>query len=247
MSTALVFAHFHQSGLIRSDTSALLNTLIEHIDDICFVSTNVIDSELKKLDPRIICKTRENYGYDFYSYKTGFDLINLKNKYDQLTLMNSSFLCFDPQKFINFYFKQGLSEDFEVIGLTKSWEITEHIQSYLITISAKVLENKSFLKWWGDMNPLSIRQQVILNHEIGLSNFLLKFYKLRSVLKASPAIGQEIPNPTHQFYLNLLEDVGILKIEIIKNNPWNVNLAPINKYIRQDDKFLSLIKEGLAN
>lgn len=247
MSTSLVFAHFHPSGLIRSDTFTLLNILIEHIDDIYFVSTNVIDSELKKLDPRIISKTRENYGYDFYSYKTGFDLINLQNQYDHLTLMNSSFLCADPQKFINFYFKQGLSEDFEVIGLTKSWEISEHIQSYLITISAKVLENNSFLRWWEDMNPLSIRQEVILNYEIGLSSFLLKFYKLKSVFKTSPANSQEIPNPTHQFYLNLLEDVGILKIEVIKSNPWNVNLAPINKAIREDDKFLSLIKEGLAN
>jgi lipopolysaccharide biosynthesis protein len=247
MSTSLVFAHHHQSGLIRSDTSTLLNALVEHIDEIYFISTNVKDSELKKLDPRITFKVRENDGYDFYSYKTGIDLLSLKNGYDHLTLMNSSFLCSDPQKFIDFYFKQGLKEDFEVIGLTKSWEITEHIQSYLITISGKVLQNKIFLDWWKNMVPLNIREDVILNYEIGLSNLLLKLHKLKSVFKTGPSYNQGILNPTHQYYLNLLKDVGILKIEIIKNNPSNVNLAPINKAIRHDDKFLSLIREGLEN
>jgi lipopolysaccharide biosynthesis protein len=247
MPTCLIFAHYHQSGAIRSDTSALLNALIEEIDEIYLVSTNVLDSELKKLDPRIAFTKRENYGYDFYSYKTGLDQLNPKKEYSHLTLMNSSFLCSDPDKFIDYYFKRGLSEDFEVVGLTKSWEVTEHIQSYLITISRKVLANKDFLKWWKDMNPLSDRLDVILNYEIGLSNFFLKSYELKSAFKDLPAYGQVITNPTHLFYMKLLKDVGILKIEVIKKNPWNINLAPLNAAIRQDDKLLSLVKEGLDN
>ena len=97
------------------------------------------------------------------------------------------------------------------------------------------------------MNPLNVRLDVILNYEIGLSKFLLKFYKLKSVFKTLPPYGEIITNPTHLFYLKLLQDVGILKIELIKNNPWNISLAPINSAIRKDDQLLSLVKEGLAN
>jgi rhamnosyltransferase len=247
MPTCLVFAHFHQSGLIRSDTSTLLNILIDQTDEIYFISTNVTDSELKKLDPRIVCKVRENHGYDFYSYKTGLELIDFKKDYSHLTLMNSSFLCANPQKFIHYYFKQGLSQEFNVIGMTKSWEETEHIQSYLISLSREVLKNNDFLKWWADMTPVNNRDDVILNYELGLSNLLRSFYRLQSVFKTVPHIGQEIQNPVYRYYVNLLEDAGILKIQILNNNRWNIDYSALQNAINQDDNFLALVKEGLDN
>jgi len=224
-----------------------LNALVGHINQIYFISTKVNDAELKKLDPSIICHVRENHGYDFYSYKTGMDLINLKNECGHLTLMNSSFLCANPQKFIHYYFKKGLSQEFKAIGLTKSWEETEHIQSYLISLSGEVLQNKDFQKWWANMTPMDNRDDVILNYELGLSNLLRGFYTLQSIFKTAPHIGQEIQNPVYRYYVNLLEDAGILKIQILNNNRWNIDYSALQNAINQDANFLALIKEGLDN
>ena len=79
----LIFAHFHSRGLIRND---ILKFLIEgnsFFKKIIFVSTNLKIGERKKFPKSVKIITRKNIGYDFYSYKWGFEyyLKELKNNF----------------------------------------------------------------------------------------------------------------------------------------------------------------------
>ena len=243
----LIFAHYHQAGILREDSQKLLQDLKPIFDKIIFVSAHIKLSELSKIPSGIECLTRTNEGYDFYSYKLGIEKIrNSKINYSQLTLMNSSFLCIDSQKLINFYFNR-LTKKSGICGLTKSYEGCEHIQSYLMTFQKNILENPTFQNWWKEMAPLNIRQEVIDKYEMGLSKLIsVNGENLRGIYTA-PFNHSRIQNPTHAHYLDLMNKTGVLKIEVFKINPNNLNLKPLNLLIREDAKILRYIKEGLEN
>ena len=97
----LIFAHFHSSGLIRND---ILKFLIEgnsFFKKIIFVSTNLKISERKKFPKSVKIIIRKNIGYDFYSYKWGFEyyLKELRNNFnnENLFFLNSSVLFVEKE------------------------------------------------------------------------------------------------------------------------------------------------------
>ena len=64
---ALVFAHYHRAGLLRSDTIELLNYVGKtFFDKIVVVSTHLTDKEKSKISDFCEVIVRENIGYDFF-------------------------------------------------------------------------------------------------------------------------------------------------------------------------------------
>ena len=170
---ALVIAHFHQHGRLRSDTVAAIRRLAAVFDRVILVSTNLNDAELPKVKSFCQIKVRENIGYDFFSYRTGILQLFEEDIDYQITLMNTSFIILELEKLIANYFK--LVEDpmpNELFGLTMSQEMFPHIQSFLMTLSLSAWSAQPFIEWWQRMEPLNDRQEVINRYEIGLSLFM---------------------------------------------------------------------------
>ena len=123
---ALVIAHFHKHGSLRSDT--LCNPAVTAVfDRIILVSTNLNDAEVPKIESFCQIKVRENIGYDFFSYRTGILQLFEEDIDYQITLMNTSFIILELEKLIANYFK--LVEDplpNELFGLTMSQEMFPH-------------------------------------------------------------------------------------------------------------------------
>jgi len=246
----LVVAHFHQAGLLRLDTIDLLQCLASLYDQIILISTNLKEIELNKISPEIEVKIRENTGYDFYSYREGINKILEKispNEISHLTLMNTSFVCLDVEKFKENYFEFCFrNTGIDAIGLTESTEIKHHIQSYLMTFNENIMQNPKFIEWWDNMSPIDERQQVIEQYEIGFSMLLGKLgFKIGALMCTDPRSG--ILNPTHGRFQEMLDIFGIIKIEVFKRNPHKLNLSAINQMIRNDERALVTIKEGLNN
>ena len=101
----LIFAHYHSNGLVRNDIIDFINKSKKYFKKIVFVSTKINRKELKKLPKKIKVIKRKNIGYDFYSYKVGWECIskilsyNFDNK--KLYFVNSSILFLNPKKIIN--------------------------------------------------------------------------------------------------------------------------------------------------
>lgn len=246
---ALIVAHFNQFGMLRQDTVDALHIFANFFDRVSLVSTNLKPTEKAKLPESVRLHVRENIGYDFYSYRDG-----IKEIIDdffwtgwQLTVMNTSFVFVDFHKFYREYILGRINLlDFDCYGLTKSYEIAEHIQSFLVTFSPRVTSDSNFLDWWEAMTPINERQQVIVNYEVGLSQRLIQLgYKLDSALEYPSSM--RIPNPSHGAYLELLDRFGVLKIEVFKSNPFRMNLAPLRELMNNSDEFKKVIAEGLEN
>ncbi len=179
---AIVFAHFDVDGKVHLDTLEFIQELVKYSVEIIFVSTNLSDAYFETLSTYCKIIRRENYGYDFWSYKVGLELISNKKELDSILFINNSFIVTNPVKLCEEYFSLDKNKD-SLFGLTISNQISRHIQSYWIEfIGSNLINSKNFDDWWINMLPISNQNDVIINYEIGLSSsFIKKGYELDSL------------------------------------------------------------------
>lgn len=250
-SKALVIAHYHEQGLLRGDTVKAIKVFADFFDEILLVSTHLLQSEQHKVSEYCEIVLRENVGYDFYSYRAGILLLLKRPEPIQLTLMNTSFLIFNPHKLLGNYFKKHCERlDQEFLGLTLSNEEFPHVQTYLFTISPEKWIEYPFICWWKDMEPIDERMQVIKNYELGLSDFMARSgVEVSSAFQYSPNArakeGWHIFNPTHGAARELFEAYGVLKIETYRMNPHQIDLDFLFSNDAQD--MVMTLKEGMHN
>lgn len=180
--TAFVIAHYHEKGVVAKDTINLITAMQEYSSQIIFVSTNLTDEfalEISKIAEVIV---RQNTGYDFYSYKLGIEMLGDLRGFKKITLLNSSFVCINPKSLLS----QMMTPvgECRLMGITKSFEISEHIQSYWVGFEgSKLIQSSEFKAWWNNLQPLDERQDNINKYEIGMSSyFARKGYPLHQAL-----------------------------------------------------------------
>jgi rhamnosyltransferase len=244
---ALVIAHYNKAGNLRQDTLDALPVLHRHFQKIILVSTHLSPDAEEKVPPFVAVFKRDNIGYDFYSYREGIRTIVASGNDYQVTLMNTSFVIADPEKLCQQYMDPGVNRQyFDVYGLVKSFEFVEHLQSFLLTFSNRLMRDADFMQWWDTMEALNARYEVVYAYELGLSQYLSKAgYPLIAAMTnpSDPAVA----NPSHANYEVLLDTFGILKIELIRDNPFNINLSRILDMTAHNDLFRRMVREGLDN
>lgn len=254
----LIFAHYHSDGLIRKDIRNFLYESRKYFKKIVFISTKVNQKELKKISNNVKIIKRKNIGYDFYSYKIGFEYIRKisKNNFDnkKLYFINSSILFVDPKKIIKSVNKIVIKKN-EFWGLSRSLELTDHIQSYCFFFCASLFQNKNILYWWKKIKPLNVHYKIILKYELGLSKLMIRNnIQLKSVYKKNidlktnnifKKIAQRFnevffktpkfykKDPTHYFWNDFYRLFGIVKIRLIKDNDKKYNLNELYKLLKR--------------
>ncbi len=254
----LIFAHYHSNGLVRKDILNFINKSKKYFTKIIFVSTKIHLKELSKLSKKIRVIKRKNIGYDFYSYKIGWEYINKISKNDlsnkKLYFVNSSILFLNPKKIIESVTKINIKKN-EFWGLSRSLELTDHIQSYFFFFSASLFENKNILNWWKKIKPLKLHYKVILKYELGLSKLMIRnkiqlksIYKKNINLKTnniSKKIAQRFneiflktpkfykKDPTNYFWYDFYKLFGIVKVRLIKDNDEKYNLKELYKILKK--------------
>ena len=233
------------------------------------VSTNLTDEAVCSVHSDIKVIVRANVGYDFYSYKVGLESIEELDLYDHVFIMNSSFVCFDPDKLIS-RFVACLDESVDVLGLTFSRERIPHLQSYFIAFSRRTIMSAPLRKWWNELKPASDREVVISRYELGLSSFLFaQGFNLAGAYEPSPMVKCQalchairlglyrprlLPfsmmmlnlrhadklNPTHFLWEDLLSQFGVLKRELYERNPYHCDLQSL--YYVHGERLASLLK-----
>ena len=254
----LIFAHYHSDGLIRKDIINFLNDSKKYFTKIVFISTKVNLKELKKISKKIKVIKRKNRGYDFYSYKIGCEYISkilrLNFNNEKLFFANSSILFVNPKKILSLIDKANIKKD-EFWGISRSLEMTDHIQSYFFFFSANLFKNKNIFNWWKRIKPLNIHYKIILKYELGLSKLMIKNnIKLKSIYKKNLNLKtnnifikivqrfNEVffktpkyykKDPTNYFWKEFYKLFGIVKIRLIKDNDKKYNLEGLYKILKR--------------
>lgn len=184
---AVVIAHYDPDGHVPLDLLNIISALKKRSEEIVFVSTNIKKESaliVKKMCTLII---RENFGYDFWSYKVGIESITNKKSLDSIFVINSSVIYFDPDGLINKFFED--SPDCPTLyGLTESYQIEQHVQSFWIEFcSNELINSKAFDVWWSELLPISEQIEVIKKYEIGMSTYFKNLgVNLKALYKRSP-------------------------------------------------------------
>ncbi len=271
-TSAVVIAHFHPDGRVADNMVDLVKHLAEKAGNVVFVSTGIGDAAIEALAPYAEIIRRDNFGYDFWSYKIGIDTLGERRGLEKILLLNSSFVATDPEA-LTAHFLVPEGEPL-IRGLTISNEKTPHVQSYLFSFETRELINSSaFEEWWGNMRPLDERAQIISKYEFGMSRFFRQQgYKLDAAFKPTNdelflAMGRFIANksltladssksivnldlnaaralnPTHYLWDALFERFGFLKVELLENNPTEQYLGALESV---DPGIRALIDDALA-
>jgi rhamnosyltransferase len=245
---AFVVAHYDPAGRVAWN----LRDLVVHLATlgrVIFVSTNLDEGAAKSLPAAVQVITRPNEGYDFYSYKRGIEALGDPRAFDEVVILNSSFVCLDPARLTGRFFSSA-SPDVDLLGLTSNYEYAAHLQSYWISFRGRrVLDSPVFAQWWRDMEPVSDRDLVIPRYEVGMSHaFHNAGFKLASAFSPPAERRGAIAhrNPTHVFWDMLMEEFAVLKLELLRTNPFRMDLAKLQAVLQARPHWRALVDDALA-
>jgi len=246
---AFVVAHYDAAGRVARNLRGLVAHL-RSLGPVVFVSTNLDEAERASMPGGVEIITRPNEGYDFFSYKRGIESLGGLADYDALVILNSSFVCLDPARLTERFFARS-SRDIDVLGLTANYEYAAHLQSYWISFEGRrALDSPAFAAWWREMEPISDRDLVIPRYEVGLSHAMKRAGLTLASAFTPPANlrgARAHRNPTHVFWEPLFEEFAILKLELLRTNPFRMDLAKLHAALAARPAWKALVDDALAS
>ncbi|WP_167483098.1 rhamnan synthesis F family protein [Leptospira noumeaensis] len=212
----VLFSTFNLKGEVTKNLRHYLKNLSDLGSDIVLVDTSPVSSEKEIELIRPYLKHyiwRENIGYDFGSWKTGLWETEDWEDYKQIVITNDS--IYGPLHSLKPIFEKFKKSDYDVWGLTDSYEFEHHIMSYFLVFQNKVIHSASFKKFWKELSfyPTRFKKLLILEYEIGGTKYwiqngfkvgsLIEYQKLDQNIDSSFYI-----NPTHVHWDTIVKDHG---------------------------------------
>jgi rhamnosyltransferase len=275
-STAFVIAHYDPKGAIAQHLRSLAAYLASQSAHVVFVSTGVAPGHAACLPESVKVMARTNIGYDFSSYKCGIQALGDLSRFERIVMLNSSFICLNPRKLFTNLFAQSTA-GFDVLGVTASQEFKPHLQSYLVSFqNQRLISSTAFLEWWASVEPLSERDRVVYNYEVGMSShFLGRGFSVGAAFAPTPALKQRAAadflrfkghapaadqqgramldeaiadalNPMHFCWDAVLNQFAIIKLELLSKNPYDMDLRSFQALCRSDPSLMRLVEDALG-
>ncbi len=259
-NTAVVIAHFHPAGRVARHLIDFVIYVKSHVTPhIVLVSTGLSDDGKELLEKHCKVILRENFGYDFWSYKVGIDALSSAKPWKRLLIINSSIVIANPALLALSIFGRPVGRG--IIGLTISREFAIHVQSYCVIFEGEDFINSNAMRnWWSAMEPISDREQVIQKYEIGMSQYFMKsgyspqsLYKptqgkkalaiMRAIVQSEvvfniPEEQNEVMirlnrsdhlNPTHFMWDFVFKKFGVIKIDFLRQSIFSGQLLSLIK------------------
>jgi lipopolysaccharide biosynthesis protein len=236
--TLCIFAHYDKQDRVDDYVLYTLQKLKELGADIIFVSTATTlgDECIAKISPYCAqIMVRENRGYDFGSWKLGIECADNLPAYQRLILANDS--VYGPLHDLHNLILDMRQRGAAVWGITDSYQLEHHLQSYFLVFEREALDNPAFGEFWQNLPTYRFKRSIIRDGEIGLSAKLSRaglcvgaVYGYDSLRKNYPEMVIEAErksifaapvNPTRSLWDLLVSDCGcpFLKVDVLRDNP----------------------------
>lgn len=169
-----IVAGYDAESQIQKYVLHLLKCFQEELQaDVVYVTTSkeVSDEDKAKVaDLGVSLIHRENSGYDFQSYFTGFEYFKEQlDQYEKIYHTNDS--VFGPFGSLKSIVEKMDNTGYDVWGMTDSMQYKYHLQSYFVCFKKEAFS--AMQKFWDQYTFADDYQSVVQNGEIGMSQFLL--------------------------------------------------------------------------
>ena len=261
---ALIYAHFDRDSVVDPHIYYQLRCLRPHFDLLYFVSACRLGcrdlSRLVSLTDRIIC--RENVGYDFMSWRTGFEALPIR-ACNEVSIMNDS--CYGPIFDLNMSLDAMDHLECDLAAMTINYQFARHAQSNFIRFGRRLLRTGFASAFWRSVEIIHDKAELINKYEVGLSTSvaaagfsvrgLIDYANISDemrerVIKANEPLlptpqGEEFralvynstnPNPNHTFWSETMaKGSPLLKVELLRDNPLGANIGNIKSLLKRQD------------
>lgn len=246
-----VFSHFDAGGRILPYVRRYLSELGRCGFELHLVSTSpdlssVDRREVERAGVKVHC--RENAGLDFASWQWALQHVVPLAEVDWLLLANDS--VFGPIFDLAPVFRAQFAANPDFWGITDSYEIAWHLQSYFLCLRGDVARSEAFRRIFAvDFAGLS-KRSIIRNGEISLSQSLLRAgFRGSAVcpydrLRKHRSLGR--CNATHFYWDQLIARLRcpFVKRQLIRDNPMKLASAGywkdfLERYTSYDTSLIS--------
>ncbi|MBA0916201.1 MAG: glycosyltransferase [Nitrosomonadaceae bacterium] len=177
-----LFSSYDGENIVRESVYYYLRQLKMAGFDTVFISTSasISESDLEKLAGcciRII--SRENRGYDFYSWKVGLEAYPQYHEHSGLLLTNDS--VYGPLFDFGDIITRLKNCDADIVGMTDSFRYYPHLQSYFIYCKRPVVLSKEFVNFFDHVKAIRLKSAVIRKYEVGFARILGKQFRLAAL------------------------------------------------------------------
>jgi lipopolysaccharide biosynthesis protein len=179
-------------------------------------------TQTQKIDFARAILVRENRGYDFAAWADAIRRLSRRlATLPVVAIANDS--VFGPLTSFDAMLDRADSVDADVIGMTDSYEIVHHYQSYLLFFRNRALRSAAFRRFWHQVE-IGDRDFVIDRYEVRLLGKMLDAGLRCTCLFPTPA--EPLINPTLTRWRELI-DAGFpyIKADLLRTNPWKADLT----------------------
>lgn len=171
-----LFMHFDRYGLVRPQLLHYMRELRDNGRDVVFVSNSRKMKKEALATLQEICAgviVRKNIGYDFGAWRDAIDYLNLpRANTEEIICANDS--VFGPLTPLGDVLRRFDYTRADIWGLTESWQVRYHLQSFFLAFGPKAIRAEAFGKFWKSVRPVPQKAYIVKAYEIGVTQAMMK-------------------------------------------------------------------------
>lgn len=163
-----ILAQFDPDGGVPTHVRIHLERLRTFVDRLVLVSNSPIAPDAAR-DAEALCDKvmgRENTGWDFAAWRDALATEDLTS-FDSVILTNSSVI--GPLYPLEPVLQTMEAKDADIWGMVETLQRGRHLHSYFLSVTRKVAMSDAWKTFWGSVENLDDKRQVIDRYEIGFS------------------------------------------------------------------------------
>jgi len=172
----VLFMHFDGRGQVRPQVLDYMRELKENGRDVVLVSNAAKLSPQARTALKEICAgiiLRKNIGYDFGAWRDAVDFLELpRPDTEEVILANDS--VFGPLVPLGDVLRRLNYAKADVWGLTESWQLQYHLQSFFLAFGPTALHAKAWRGFWDSVRPVPEKSWVVHKYEVGITQAMVK-------------------------------------------------------------------------
>jgi rhamnosyltransferase len=264
---ALIVAHFDVHGIVDDYVLYALRCYRPYFDVICFSSTADLSlgQQQRAAIYADIVVNRPNVGYDFLSWRIGFEALP-NVSYDEIVFVNDS--CYGPCSDIRQFWKRVTALNVDLWGATVNYQFRRHVQSFCMGFGPRLIKSGFAKRFWRSVEIEPDKFKLILRFEVGLSGEVEhEGFRIGAVVdlrdvdfatrkrvyadnepfiesinpRSEQPAGVQImsdpcPNPSMLYWNEALRRGSpFVKVELLRDNPLGANLINVRQQLSKDN------------
>jgi lipopolysaccharide biosynthesis protein len=169
-----LFVHFDRGGSVHDYVLFYLQELREAGFEIILISNGrtpgpAAMARVLPLCAHVLC--RDNVGYDFGAYRDGIAFLGDLSRFSMVVLANDSVYgpIFDLRRAL-----ARCDPATPVWGVTDSWSLRYHLQSYFLVLQGEALTSTSVTRFFAGLLPVQSKFWIVRHYEVGFTQAMLR-------------------------------------------------------------------------